>query len=205
MEHHRLYAVGVKKLTVSLCSAVFTWMPFASAAAVAPSFADTKWLSTRDDVRKQMQLKGYTYSEDVERSNNSVDNVYKGKLLNYNVEVMHMFNKSNKLVRTMVIFTASSNLYKLYGEFKTSLENKYKEGVYMDKVDSNYRLYDSLFQSELKNGKELFSTWIFDGGYVIEETFRQVYVNNPNQQLTISYYSPEWDAEAEDRSKQNDL
>lgn len=175
------------------------------AAAEIPSFADLKWLSSKETVTKQMTLKGYKYSEPISIANGSTDHVYKGKLLGYNVQIMNIFNKKNQLVKTVVIFTTDNNLYKLYTDFKGNLDEKYHEGIYIDKITESFRIYDSLLQSDLKNGKELWAAWTFDNGYTIDESFRQVYTNNSNLQLTINYYSPEWDDEVESRNNQNDL
>lgn len=152
-----------------------------------------------------MELKGYKYLQDIENANGSIDQVYTGDLLNYKVEVINLFNKKDQLVRTMVIFTKSSDLYKLYMDFKNDLDKKYEEGIYINKTNESYRMYDSLFQSELKSGKEIFSLWVFDDGYEISEEFRKAYTDKSDLQLTINYLSPDWESESKDRNDQNDL
>lgn len=172
-----------------------------------PSFADLTWYSNRQAVKAQMKSKGYTFVREVPGSG-VVDVEYTGKISGIPANILHLFNNSNQLVKTVIIFenNYNSSIYKNWNALSDSLNSKYGKGQSNLDVLENYRTSNSLLEMELDRGKKMSYFWLFPThNYFIGLSPKQAYTNDDTYYLTLSYESPAWGKELDRRNQDGDL
>lgn len=202
------YSPDMRKIAIWVgVLSVLTGAQAVNNASLKPSFAELSWYSTKQDVQKQMSLKGYTFARELKDAG-TTDVVYNGKILGVNAQIQHYFNPSNQLVKTSIVFERSftSNIYTDWNYFKSNLEGKYGLGIAVNNVEKGYTSSNTMLDIALNDGSKLSAYWRFPTyNYFVYLDVSKIYINDNDYYLNLGYESPAWTKELQRRRNGGDL
>ena len=199
----------MRPLLASLVVGVALVSPVARAEAgvttVLPTFADIKWLSSPDVVKKQLEGRGYKYVTEFK----SGDFAYQGEVSGLVAVVESNFNVQKQLVKISVRFKDSGRPYNIYKTIKPKLEEKYGLGYEITTLKSYMNGSEVLVGNAISTDVGKLNTYwnyksstvsVYIGVHLIKyfESSNDVY-------CTVIYEHDAWGAELKRRASESDL